>query len=425
MNLALSAWIEPTSHPWAWAMLSSRMLSSETLLSNTGMIKITGLAILVATYVLAPFPYWPSFFRILWVVGTEPMPLEAKVQQLAFLLVELITVPLRSLLWYLDELLFPGYRRIAIEPVFIIGEPRCGSTLLHRTLARSEQDYLAVRHLEWRFPFLTLQLPIAWLGLRHFLGGISYWPASDAGNLAARMHPNRLDDWEEDGIFFEEYFCHHFFIFLRFPYPSLLHKVDSFSSLPETAQRMMLDRYHKTIQKVAHLKQELPRYYLSKEVTSHDKIPFLLQLYPNARFIVLIRESKDFMSSLVPLMKASTSAKNAGYDPSSDPTWLPTVHTRMQQNCAMLVTLCRDLIPADQQLGLYSPHLFMDIPSAIERIYNWLGLDFKDTLRNALVQQSKQQLERDKGYTNQITIQPGFEDYDQLVQSYAATSNRG
>jgi len=401
------------------------MFSPKTLMSNAGMTAIAGLAVLLATYVLAPFPYWPSFFRISWFLLTEPMPLGAKVQQLGFLLVELITAPLRTMLWYLDELLFPGYRDIPIEPVFIIGEPRCGSTLLHRTLAKSEEDFFAVRHLEWRFPFLVLQLPIAWLGLRQLLGEISYWPDSEDGKLAAKMHPNRLDDWEEDGLFFEESFCHHFFIFLRFPYPKLLNMVDSFASLPEPAQKMMLERHHKAIQKVAYLKKDKPRYYLSKEVTSHDKIPFLLKLYPKARFIVLIRESKDFMSSLVALMKASTSAKNAGYDPTSNSAWLPTVQDRMQQDCAKLVNLCRYTLPAEQQLGLYSPSLFRDIPSTVDRIYRWLGLEFNDELRVELVGQSSQQLERDKGYTNDTTTFPGFEDYDQLVQSYAAASTRG
>lgn len=422
MDLAVLAWFGATNHPWVWAELSRSMPSSETPLSNGGMTTLVALTILLASYVLAPFPYWPSFFRLLWFMLTEPMPLGAKVQQLGFLLVESISVPLRTLLWYLDELLFPGYRQIPIEPVFIIGEPRCGSTLLHRTLAKSEEDFFAVRHLEWRFPFLTIQLPIAWLGLRQFLGGISYWPDSDVGKLAARMHPNRLDDWEEDGIFFEESFCHHFFIFLRFPYPKLLKVVDRFASLPEAVQRMMLDRHHKAIQKVAYLKKNQPRYYLSKEVTSHDKIPLLLELYPNARFIVLIRESKDFMSSLMALMEASTSAKNAGYDPRSNADWLPEVQTRMQQDCANLVGLCKDVLPAEQQLGLYSPDLFRDIPATVERIYGWLGLEFKDRLREELIEQSKQQQIRDKGYTNQTTVFPGFEDYDQLVSSFAAAA---
>jgi uncharacterized protein YacL (UPF0231 family) len=60
----------------------------------------------------------------------------------------------------------------------------------------------------------------------------------------------------------------------------------------------------------------------------------------------------------------------------------------------------------------------------VERIYGWLGLEFKDTIRNQLVQQSKQQMERDKGYINKTTIVSGFEDYDQLVQSYAEASKR-
>jgi hypothetical protein len=61
----------------------------------------------------------------------------------------------------------------------------------------------------------------------------------------------------------------------------------------------------------------------------------------------------------------------------------------------------------------------------VDRIYRWLGLEFNDELRVELVGQSSQQLERDKGYTNDTTTFPGFEDYDQLVQSYAAASTRG
>jgi hypothetical protein len=88
------------------------------------------------------------------------------------------------------------------------------------------------------------------------------------------------------------------------------------------------------------------------------------------------------------------------------------------------VDLCRDTLPAEQQLGIYTNDLFRDIPSSVERIYGWLGLEFKDTIRNQLVQQSKQQMERDKGYINKTTIVSGFEDYDQLVQSYAEASKR-
>jgi hypothetical protein len=393
-----------------------------TSLLNPGTGAIAWLVVLLSAFLLGPFPYWPSFFRIAWFVVSKPMPIRAKVQQIGFLLVVFVSVPFRTLFWYLDELLFPGYRKIAIEPIFIIGEPRCGSTLLHRTLAKAEQHFFAVRHLEWRFPFLSIQLPITWFGLRKFLGGISYWPDSSVGNLAARMHPNRLDDWEEDGIFFEELFCHHFFIFLRFPYPELLAIVDTFEQLPSAAKKRLLKFHHKAIQKVSYLRQKKPRFYLSKEVTSHEKIPALLELYPNARFIVLVRESKDFMSSLLALMEASTSAKNAGYDPTIDPDWLPTVQGRMRDDCERLVRLCENIIPPDQQIGLYSVDLFNNIESTVERIYDWLNIPLDANQQKELASLSKQQLQRDKGYSNSVQTYDGFENYDNLVRLYAESA---
>jgi len=419
-----SSGLMPSSLPGVMTEMPVPLLFQMSLLSIPFVGPIAWLVVLLVAFLFGPFPYWPSFFLICWFVLTKPMPIKAKLQQVGFLLVEFLATPFRTFFWYLDELLFPGYRDIVIEPVFIIGGPRCGTTLLHRTLANAEQDFFAVRHLEWRFPCISIQLLIDRLGLSQFLGGIRYWPDSSVGDLAARMHPNRLDDWEEDGIFFEELFCHHLFIFLRFPYPELLAPMDSFASLPASVQRKMLGIHRKVIQKVAYIRKECPRFYLSKEVAGNDKISLLLQFYPNARFIVLVRESKDFMSSLLPLLKASTSAKNAGYDPSSNPAWFPVVHERMQRDCAKLVTLCNEVIPPQRQMGLYSISLFDDIEITVERIYSWLELTLDDRRRQELASLSRKQSQRNKGYHNPVEAYEGFENYDALVQSYAEARHK-
>lgn len=413
----------PPRLPGLMTELPVPLLFQMSLSSISFASAIAWLVILLVAFLVGPFPYWPSFFLICWFVLTKPMPIRAKLQQVGFLLVEFFATPFRTFFWYLDEILFPDYRDIQIEPVFIIGVPRCGSTLLHRTLANADQDFFAVRHLEWRFPCISIQLLIDWLGLSKLLGDISYWPNSSVGDLAARMHPNRLDDWEEDGIFFEESFCHHLFIFLRFPYPELLAPMDSFEALPTSVQRQMLGIHRKVIQKVAYIRKECPRFYLSKEVAGSDKISLLLQLYPNARFIVLVRESKDFMSSLLPLLKASTSAKNAGYDPSTDPAWFPAVHERMQKDCEKLVRLCKEVIPSHRQIGLYSISLFDNIEVTVERIYCWLELPLEDRRRQELASLSQQQFQRNKGYDNPVEVYDGFDNYDALVQSYAETQH--
>ena len=68
-------------------------------------------------------------------------------RRLVWLPVDLLLLALLGLLlalhWLghlLDELLFPDYRRVDVrEPVFIVGLPRTGTTLVHRTLALDER----------------------------------------------------------------------------------------------------------------------------------------------------------------------------------------------------------------------------------------------------------------------------------------------
>lgn len=196
------------------------------------------LAALIITYlltaILAPFPYWPTY-RLLWrsVLRSvhQNIPWQTKRRQSLFLIRYALTAPLYTLLWFLDELLFPAYRQAPVHPVFIIGQPRSGTTLLHRTLAADDRTFFAIRHIEWRYPFLIVQKILNATGFAQRLLQLNYWPDTEIGRQAARMHPNTLADWEEDGIFFEERFLHHFFLFLRFPYPEILPLVDEFREI--------------------------------------------------------------------------------------------------------------------------------------------------------------------------------------------------
>jgi hypothetical protein len=58
---------------------------------------------------------------------------------------------------FLDNIFFPGYRRVEIkEPVFIIGHPRSGTTFLH-TLLTSTEEFLVFKDWELNHPSLTIR----------------------------------------------------------------------------------------------------------------------------------------------------------------------------------------------------------------------------------------------------------------------------
>jgi hypothetical protein len=184
------------------------------------------------------------------------------------------------MLWYLDEILFPGYGQGRHRSVFIIGQPRSGSTFLHRTLAVDEYTFFAIRHIEWRYPYITVQKLFRWLHLDDWLKNRNYWPDTETGRKASRMHKAPLYDWQEDGVFFDECFLHHFFVWLRMPFPALIGYLADFTQLPEHAQHRMMKTYQKVVKKVLYLRGQT-KVHLSKEVTGPRKLQRLLEYYPN------------------------------------------------------------------------------------------------------------------------------------------------
>lgn len=388
---------------------------------SQNMAIILTLVAVIGVYLIAfltsPFPYWPTY-RLLWkaVLTTRDKSITtaARGQQIAFLIRHATLLPLWTAFWYLDDLLFPGYRAQRIKPLFIVGQPRSGTTLMHRTLAADEETFFAVRHIEWRFPFITVQKLMQYSGISDRLAAKNYWPNTPEGRLASKMHPNNLADWEEDGIFFEERIVHHFFLFLRFPYPQILASLDDFEGLPLAAQRRILGVHNKVLQKVMYLRNKQEALYLSKEVTSHNKIPELMRLYPDARFLIILRPSPLFMGSLLELVRISTQAKT-GIDPTTIPSWMDAFVDRMRRDSLRLVSLCRSAIPHERQVRISSERFTRDVPGVVAHIYASLAIPLRPRFATHLNDLQAKQHNRDRGYCYDESGVGGFEEYDQFV----------
>lgn len=380
------------------------------------------LACLILLYVLgfyfSPFPYWRTYWRLwraLLFIKNPAITTKARFIEARYLFLHTILVPLGTLLWYLDEWIYPQYRQRSVSPVFIIGQPRSGTTFLHRTLAADRDHFRAIRHIEWRFPFISVQKWISRSKYARSLLTRSYWSNSPAGQIASKMHPNRLSDWEEDGIFFEERFLHHFFIFLRFPYPELLTYLDDYPALPTSVQDRILKTHQRVIQKVLFLNGNPNVRYLSKEVSSHNKFPKLLQLYPDATFIFSFRRSADFMDSLLALIRYSTLSK-IGVDPLEIEGWDESIIERMRKDSQLLVDFCHQHAPVDQQVRTLFSQFTEDIMATIESVYGQLGLTITETYRQHLETLHRDQVERESGYRYEKREYQGFEKFDALVE---------
>ena len=63
----------------------------------------------------------------------------------------------------LDEILFPGYRKTKVEkPVFIIGNPRSGTTFLHRIMDKDKQNFTSFQVWELIFAPSITQRKLIW-----------------------------------------------------------------------------------------------------------------------------------------------------------------------------------------------------------------------------------------------------------------------
>jgi hypothetical protein len=365
----------------------------------------------------SPFPYWTTYW-ILWrhvlFKQTAEINFTAKVRQADLLINYTLLTPFWTMLWYIDDLLYPKYKKMQVRPVFIIGEPRSGTTLLHRTLGADSTRYFAIRHIEWRYPYIIVQKLIEAFGLAQRLKQVNYWPDNAVGQEAARMHPNNLYDFEEDGIFYEERFLHHFFTYLRFPYPDLLTYLDDYPSLPPRVKRRILNAHQKVVKKVLYLRGDPNLNYLSKEVTSHNKIPDLLERYPDARFIVIIRPACEFMDSLLALVRNSTAAKT-GIDPVDIPEWKAVFIERMRQDSELLATLCEAIIPKHKQVRLNFAEFTADIYATVCAIYKQMGENPSANYLHYLEGVASLQKKRERGYNYKTGTTNGFERFDELA----------
>lgn len=373
----------------------------------------------IASFYFSPFPYWKTYI-ILWYTllfdKNKAIGSSARVKQARFLIKHVLLCPVWTFLWYLDEIFYSGYKKLEIHPVFIIGQPRSGTTFLHRTLAVDENNFVAIKHIEWRFPYIFVQRILSRSRWAKKIIHKNYWSDSSAGRVAAEMHPDTLSDWEEDGIFFEECFLHHFFTFLRFPNPHLLQYLDEFPLLPEAVQMKMLETHRKVIQKVMYLRNGAGKLYISKEVTGHNKIQKILQLYPDAKFIVSVRYSSDFMNSLISLVRYSTMSK-IGIDPLDVPMWKSVFVDRMKKDSDMLCDLCSSKIKKSNQVRISFDLFTEDIVNTVAYIYKQLGYELCHSYKNHLQLVHKRQKVRDRGYEKD-TYQglDTFDTFDKFVK---------
>jgi len=248
--------------------------------------------------------FWRMSVRFFYRTGQTQAPLTRK--RVIFLLLFYTIWPAMLIstwaCFLLDDLLFPAYRDQPVEkPLFILGNFRTGSTFLHRTLWRDACTFTTMRTCDiFVMPSITQRRVI------YALARIDAWVGRPLARLAhwfdkkffspVRIHPIGLFAPEEDETLLM-YTWSSFFVGFLFPFLDELPPYQFFDTqIPAAERRRVMGFYRACVQRHLYACGR-GRYFVSKNPAFSPKIETLLEIFPDARIVYLVRNPLDMLPS--------------------------------------------------------------------------------------------------------------------------------
>jgi hypothetical protein len=313
-----------------------------------------------------------------------------------FVLMWLVNVRLFvAITWWLDRLLFRKFSRQTIDrPIFIIGNPRSGTTFLQRFLAE-QGDVVGFRVHEMLVPSLTGQLLVRPL--------LPLLAKLDPGkHHAAVAHETGIDALETDDLaiflrFVDGVFLYGYFLCWDDPDPSYMFaQLDPGS--PETARD--LDFYEQCLKRNLH-RSGKPR-VLGKLFTFPPRIDDVLRKFPDAKLIYMARDPCETLPSGMSLVTGvQTGAFGIDRLPSATRA---RFFARLSSGLMLLLqrftaSYRAGDIPPENLLVVRYPDLMGDFEGTMARILEFTELDASEPFRQRIRETAAAQRSRVSRHT--------------------------
>jgi hypothetical protein len=297
----------------------------------------------------------------------------------------------------LDDLLYPAYRQQPVHaPVFIVGNPRSGTTFLQRLLSKDEATFTTTALWE-----VLLAPSITQRALIRGLGTLDRLLGSPTKRVMRRVEQH----WREENVMHrvawrapeeDQYVLLHIWSTLAvWVFSGLLDDADPYlyfdQRLPERARARVMRFYRRCVQRhlYAHGGQ---RVYLSKNPSASPKIDALYAWFPDAKVIYLARSPLNVIPSYVSLLQYTWHVLGASPGDEAGRDFV----LRMADHWYRYPLERLSQAAPDQYIVVRFPDMVHDPAKTVSAIYERFGLEISP----AFARELHEATERSRNYTS-------------------------
>jgi hypothetical protein len=304
-----------------------------------------------------------------------------------YVLVELVT----WLGFLMDELFFPGYRDVEIkEPVYIVGNPRSGTTFLQRLLARDEDTFISMRTWEMLIaPSITA---------RKILWAVSSLDRR-IGSPLAKVLGMLEEGWQEENVVHriavrapeeDEYLLVHIFSTLKiWLYVAMLDEAAPYtyfdSEMPQKEKNRIVTFYKRCLQRHLFAHGESGRHYLAKDPHFSPWVDTLYKAFPDTKIIYLARNPLDMIPSYISLKEREWQLLGNPQEAYGSREYV----LNMARHWYDYPLDRLDRAPQDSAIVIDFDDLVTDARAVVTRIYERFGLELSPAYDEILHQATK------------------------------------
>lgn len=285
----------------------------------------------------------------------------------------------------IDEIFYPAYRKVTIkEPVFIVANPRSGTTYLHRLLCMDTGHFTYMKFAHTFYPTVSfVRLAMRVQKIDRFFGGF----ISKTLNALDKklyggwedIHAMGFNKAEEDEAIFASMGMSPGLMIL-FPFSHLVKDTWSLDHAPDEVKTKVMDAYESSLKRFVYATGQ-HQVYLCKNVMSSGRLQCLMERFPDARLVYIARNPLEALPSFVSMFTAMYPIHSPGL-PANSPAFKEWAELGSRFYDAYLRVLQN--LPSGQLYSLKYDDLIANPEETIKKIYLHFGWNLSSSFLRKL-----------------------------------------